>query len=214
MTDLRTTTTTTRRHHLQLDKTKLLQLIAGSLDLSGVTPAQVSVTVRVPGGGDWSNTDLDLGDHPVDVRWTEEDAKPVSEMNAAEWDLHLKTQPSPQSPTAASADDVAAAAPVPPPPCAPKTTEVAEVSVEYFYEVMKAGSRARDTGAVSPYSTRTIEHFLHIQGWLTRDLQLALARSNPRYRAQQIAGGSITEEGIRGGYGFSPSSIFVEEKGQ
>ncbi|USN16543.1 hypothetical protein POLEWNIK_00170 [Brevundimonas phage vB_BpoS-Polewnik] len=194
---LRTSTTVRRDHHLQLDKMKLLELLGTALDFSDVSLRAIQVSVRVPGGGDWSNTDLDLGDHPIDVRWSE-----------------TADEGSPQSPTAAHADDTPRAeAPVPPPPAAPKTTEVAEVSVEYFYEVMKAGSRGRDTpGAVSPYSTRTIEHFLYVQGWLTRDLQLCLARSNPRYRAEQLRFGQITEEGIRGGYGFESHTVFVEEK--
>lgn len=32
-------------------------------------PADAEVYVRVPGGADWSNTDLDLKDAPVQVRW-------------------------------------------------------------------------------------------------------------------------------------------------
>jgi hypothetical protein len=37
-----------------------------------VLPASVSITVQVPGGGDWSNTALDVDDrNPVVVAWTE-----------------------------------------------------------------------------------------------------------------------------------------------
>ena len=251
---------------LQLDKTKLLQLIAGSLDLSGVTPAQVSVTVRVPGGGDWSNTDLDLGDHPIDIRWTETEESSArgthipwavpDEPGAFEGDVYYGdpsdstkvtaswlngrwvslNDPSPQSPTAASADDVAAR-----PPVAGLTLAEAQeadyilvvkgdtikflkdkrgnstaldlVDPKEAYEITKEGARCRDTpGAVNPYPANTMKSQLHSQGWLTRDLQLCLARSNPRYRAQQLRGGSITEEGIRGGYGFESHTVFVEDK--
>lgn len=37
-------------------------------------PADASVNVRVPGGGDWSNTNLDLdGPHTLNISWTETD---------------------------------------------------------------------------------------------------------------------------------------------
>lgn len=148
------------------------------------------------------------------------------------------SEASPQSPTAASADDVAAR-----PPVAGLTLAEAQeadyilvvkgdtikflkdkrgnstaldlVDPKEAYEITKEGARCRDTpGAVNPYPANTMKSQLHSQGWLTRDLQLCLARSNPRYRAQQLRGGSITEEGIRGGYGFESHTVFVEEKGQ
>lgn len=82
------------------------------------------------------------------------------------------------------------------------------------YEITKEGARCRDTpGAVNPYRPNTMRSSLHTQGWLTRDLQLCLARSNPAYRKNQLASGTITEEGIRGGYGFESHTVFVEDQG-
>lgn len=76
----------------------------------------------------------------------------------------------------------------------------------------KEGAKCRDTpGAVCPYPANTIAHAQHSMGWLARDLQLALARYNPRYRASQLHNGNITEEGIRGGYGFERHTKFIEE---
>lgn len=58
---------------LQLDKSKLLWLLrhAGvSIPTSSPVDLDIKVSVRVPGGGDWSNTDLDIeGDVTIDVRW-------------------------------------------------------------------------------------------------------------------------------------------------
>jgi len=43
------------------------------LEREGITlPAGTKITVTVPGGGDWSNTELDIDDHtPVVVSWNE-----------------------------------------------------------------------------------------------------------------------------------------------
>lgn len=154
------------------------------------------------------------------------------------WHLARRTltKESPQSPTAASADDVAARPPVAGLTLAEareadyilvvkgdtikflkdkrgNSTALDLVDPKEAYEITKEGARCRDTpGAVNPYPANTMKSQLHSQGWLTRDLQLCLARSNPRYRAQQLRGGSITEEGIRGGYGFESHTVFVEEK--
>lgn len=71
-----TPTVTTKRttrvtHELQLDKMKLIELLRPALDFGNTPISDISITVRVPGGGDWSNTSLDLGDHPVEIVWTE-----------------------------------------------------------------------------------------------------------------------------------------------
>lgn len=74
----------------------------------------------------------------------------------------------------------------------------------------KEGSDCRDTpGSRNPHKANTLAYYMHVQGWLQRDLQLGLARANPRYRATQV-GGNISEEGIRGGYGFAECSPYVE----
>jgi hypothetical protein len=64
-----TTVRTERRKSIKLGFTAIRQLLEGQ----GVTlPANVSITVQVPGGGDWSNTELDIDDRsPVVVAWTE-----------------------------------------------------------------------------------------------------------------------------------------------
>jgi len=43
------------------------------LEREGITlPTGAKITVTVPGGGDWSNTELDIDDHtPVVVSWKE-----------------------------------------------------------------------------------------------------------------------------------------------
>lgn len=33
-------------------------------------PLNAVISVSVPGGGDWSHTQLDIKDHPLEVRWT------------------------------------------------------------------------------------------------------------------------------------------------
>jgi hypothetical protein len=60
-----------------------------SLELSGADlkrqlaiPEDARVTISIPGGGDWSNSNLDLDDgHKIDIRWettfTETDLQPV-----------------------------------------------------------------------------------------------------------------------------------------
>lgn len=68
----------------------------------------------------------------------------------------------------------------------------------------KTGALCRDKGpnGTNPFRPNTLAAYMHIQGWLERDLQLCLARAKPSYRNAQIACGNITIEGINGGYGF------------
>jgi len=48
-------------------------------DGQAIPKAGVSVTVRVPGGGDWSNTSLDIDDDtPIEITFTEITTKPES----------------------------------------------------------------------------------------------------------------------------------------
>lgn len=64
---------TTRIHRaetvvVEVPRTTLLALLRKHLSL----PAEAEVFVRVPGGADWSNTDLDIDDKdtPLVVRYT------------------------------------------------------------------------------------------------------------------------------------------------
>lgn len=90
-------------------------------------------------------------------------------------------------------------------------TEHEKQTIKMVLELIQAGSLARDTQAHNPHKVNTMQYFLHVEGWLKRDLQLALCRANPSYRAQQLAAGTITVEGIRGGYGFERGQPYVED---
>ena len=72
MTDrikVKTFSTTTHKLHMQLDKETILKLLCVS---DYPIPETATVTVSVPGGGDWSGMDLDIGDDAMlDIRWTE-----------------------------------------------------------------------------------------------------------------------------------------------
>lgn len=86
----------------------------------------------------------------------------------------------------------------------------AKATIEAMEIVRKEGALCRDTpGAVNPYAAGTVRNYVHMQGWLQRDLQLCLCRASPLYRNSQIASGSITEEGIAGGYGFDRNNKLV-----
>lgn len=70
-TTVETKTTTILHHSVTLTATRIVEL----LRKDGVEiPDSLSlqVTVRVPGGGDWSNTNLDItSETPVTVEWKE-----------------------------------------------------------------------------------------------------------------------------------------------
>lgn len=65
----RTVVTTERRHEIVIDNVEIREL----LRRTGYNiPATARIYFMVPGGGDWSNTDVDISsDHPVTVEWTE-----------------------------------------------------------------------------------------------------------------------------------------------
>ena len=68
----RTTVHKTVRVTGELAYNDLLSLVRSELD--GVPEgAEIKLTVRVPGGGDWSNEDLDVAAHPVEFEavWVE-----------------------------------------------------------------------------------------------------------------------------------------------
>lgn len=62
-------TRTTKQFTAQLDAKFVRQALGFSEDKE--IPDNAEVFVRVPGGGDWSNTDLNLDDTRLVVRWTE-----------------------------------------------------------------------------------------------------------------------------------------------
>lgn len=62
-------TVTTVRHRLELDDDKIRSLL---LHAGVVVPDNAKIIVPVPGGGDWSNCDLDIiPGCPVTVTWEE-----------------------------------------------------------------------------------------------------------------------------------------------
>lgn len=67
-----TTIKTTVRQEITMRLTP--DIIIRALENCGITvPDSAEITVHIPGGGDWSNTDLDISDaHPVIVSWTTE----------------------------------------------------------------------------------------------------------------------------------------------
>lgn len=67
--EVKTRKATTETHELRLTGSAIRELLANS----GVhVPQGASVYVAIPGGGDWSNTDLSIeGDTAIEIRWTE-----------------------------------------------------------------------------------------------------------------------------------------------
>jgi hypothetical protein len=63
---------TEKRIQIELGFTVIRRL----LEQEGVIiPSDAKITVQVPGGGDWSNTELDVDDkNPVVVEWVELDS--------------------------------------------------------------------------------------------------------------------------------------------
>ncbi|AYJ85748.1 hypothetical protein D3Y57_06915 [Sphingomonas paeninsulae] len=56
----------------------------------------------------------------------------------------------------------------------------------------KEGADCRDKpGSRCPYHGGTLAHYVHAEGWLRRDLQLALAKADPRYGDSQIRLGNV-----------------------
>lgn len=65
---IETDSTTIMRQHLTIRRSDLLELLA---EAGLKIPTFADITIRVPGGGDWSNMDLDLDDTVINVDWTE-----------------------------------------------------------------------------------------------------------------------------------------------
>lgn len=65
----RTVVTTERRHEIIMDNTEIRELLRRA---GYQIPAKARIYFTVPGGGDWSNTDVDITrDYPVTVEWTD-----------------------------------------------------------------------------------------------------------------------------------------------
>jgi hypothetical protein len=70
---IETETKITRRKAIKVTGRHLIELLNATFDEPPI-PLDASVTVRVPGGTDWSNDDLDIdADCPVIVEWKEEE---------------------------------------------------------------------------------------------------------------------------------------------
>lgn len=61
-------TTVTRQFSMSLERAVILALIQKEFPN---VPDRAKLTITVPGGGDWSNTELDLRETTIDVEWTE-----------------------------------------------------------------------------------------------------------------------------------------------
>jgi hypothetical protein len=64
----------TSKFELSVPKTMLIDLLnqAGASPLRPI-PANARVVVKLPGVSDWSNTELELDEHLVEVTWTTEE---------------------------------------------------------------------------------------------------------------------------------------------
>jgi len=68
--NLSRTTRTETRVNLRMTGKELLELLRR--DGQAIPKSGVDVTVRVPGGGDWSNMNLDIDDDtPIQISFTE-----------------------------------------------------------------------------------------------------------------------------------------------
>ncbi len=64
--EVKTTTTTHYKISVDADALRwLLKAVTGK-----DVPANATIVVHVPGGGDWSHCDLDLKEHPAVVQWS------------------------------------------------------------------------------------------------------------------------------------------------
>ncbi len=64
---------TTRQFRIELDGRVLVRMLR---EQGHDIPDNATVTFTTPGGGDWSNTDIDIDDdHPVIVEWITRDVE-------------------------------------------------------------------------------------------------------------------------------------------
>ena len=69
-----TTKTTTVQHSVKLGAGDILDMLrkAGVPVPDSAVASDLRITVRVPGGGDWSNTNIDISaSNPVVIEWKE-----------------------------------------------------------------------------------------------------------------------------------------------
>lgn len=64
------------RHRFKVKQLQEIRKYQGVITLEDLRkkfniPAHADVVVHVPGGGDWSNTSLNIKDHPIEVTWEE-----------------------------------------------------------------------------------------------------------------------------------------------
>jgi len=65
--EIRKTSTTKTNHTLEINRGKLLAILRKA---GYEVPTTADAHMRIPGGGDWSNTDLDLdADSPLFITW-------------------------------------------------------------------------------------------------------------------------------------------------
>jgi hypothetical protein len=77
------------------------------------------------------------------------------------------------------------------------STDLAEREIiEALERWSKEGAKSRDDLTVCPHPGGSLAHYMHSQGWLQRDLQLALCRADAGYRASQINGGRVKESDL------------------
>lgn len=73
--DTKRSIVTTTEHTIRLTGKAIVELVNQELKAQGVDsliPDNATVEVGVPGGGDWSNTSLDIDQRtPVTIGWTE-----------------------------------------------------------------------------------------------------------------------------------------------
>jgi hypothetical protein len=63
-----TTVRITKTHEHEISGECLRHMLSGLLGKP--VPSDAEITVRVPGGGDYSHSDLDINEHPITVTWT------------------------------------------------------------------------------------------------------------------------------------------------
>jgi hypothetical protein len=65
--DIIQTVETRRSFRIELNRERLLAMLRCELDI----PSDAHIIFSVPGGADWSNTNIDIDDaHPVVVSWS------------------------------------------------------------------------------------------------------------------------------------------------
>ena len=64
----RTTTKTTKEVRIEIDEETLLEMLRERFVLPD--NAEVAMHIWIPGGGDWSNTKLEVSESPIIVKWT------------------------------------------------------------------------------------------------------------------------------------------------